>query len=135
MEAIAEGFSEGLALDVVGHVSEGAAQNVFLVRDGIVYTPPLGASILGGITRDTVITLAGDLGFKVTEAVLPREALYGADEVFCAGTAAEIPAVRSIDKLPIGNGHRGPVTEAIQRAFFDVINGEAPDRYGWLTPV
>jgi len=135
MEALADGYSEGLALDVSGNVSEGSGQNVFLVRDGSIFTPPLSASILGGITRDTIITLARELGYQVTEMNVPREALYIADEVFCVGTAAEVTPIRSIDKLNIGSGRRGPVTEALQRAFFQVINGEVPDRHGWLTYV
>ena len=135
MEAITDGYSEGIALDVYGNVSEGSGQNIFIVRDGMVYTPPLGSSILGGITRDSVMTLARDLGYSVTESVLPREALYVADEVFVVGTAAEVTPIRSIDKIVIGSGRRGPVTEALQRAFFDVINGEVPDSHGWLTYV
>jgi branched-chain amino acid aminotransferase len=135
MEALADGYSEGLALDVSGNVSEGSGQNVFIVRDGAIYTPPLSASILGGITRDTIITLARELGYQVTEMNLPREALYIADEVFCVGTAAEVTPIRSIDKIKIGSGRRGLVTEALQRAFFQVINGEVPDRHGWLTYV
>jgi len=135
MEALADGYSEGLALDVSGNVSEGSGQNVFIVREGAIYTPPLSASILGGITRDSIITLAHELGYQVTEMNLPREALYIADEVFCVGTAAEVTPIRSIDKLKIGSGRRGPVTEALQRAFFQVINGEVPDRHGWLTYV
>jgi len=135
MEAIADGYAEGIALDVSGNVSEGSGQNIFLVRDGIVYTPPVGSSILAGITRDSVMTLARDLGYPVTETVIPREALYIADEVFFAGTAAEVTPIRSIDKLTIGAGRRGPITEALQRAFFDVINGEVPDTHGWLTYV
>jgi branched-chain amino acid aminotransferase len=106
-----------------------------MVRDGIIYTPPLGSSILGGITRDSVMTLARDLGYAVNESIIPREALYIADEVFFVGTAAEVTPVRSIDKLKIGAGKRGPVTQALQQAFFDVINGEVPDRHGWLTYV
>jgi branched-chain amino acid aminotransferase len=135
MEALADGYSEGLALDVSGNVSEGSGQNVFIVRDGAIYTPPLSASILGGITRDSIIVLAREGGYQVTEMNLPREALYIADEVFCVGTAAEVTPIRSIDKLKIGSGRRGPVTEALQRAFFQVINGEVPDRHGWLTYV
>jgi branched-chain amino acid aminotransferase len=135
MDALADGYSEGLALDVFGNVSEGSGQNVFIVRDGAIYTPPLSASILGGITRDSIIALAGEIGYQVTEMNLPREALYIADEVFCVGTAAEVTPIRSIDKIKIGSGRRGPVTEALQRAFFQVINGEVPDRHGWLTYV
>jgi branched-chain amino acid aminotransferase len=135
MDAIANGYSEAIALDVFGNVSEGSGQNIFLVRDGILSTPPIGSSILGGITRDCIITLARDLGYTVNETVIPREALYIADEVFFVGTAAEVTPVRSIDKMKVAGGRRGPVTEALQRAFFDVINGEVPDTHGWLTYV
>jgi branched-chain amino acid aminotransferase len=135
MEAITDGYSEGIALDVSGNVSEGSGQNIFLVRDGVIQTPTIGSSILGGITRDCFFTLARDLGYTVTETVVPREALYIADEVFVVGTAAEVTPIRSIDKIKVGAGRRGPVTEALQRAFFGVINGEAPDRHGWLTYV
>jgi branched-chain amino acid aminotransferase len=133
MEAITEGYSEGIALDTFGYLSEGSGQNLFLVRDNMLYTPPLTAAILPGITRASVLTLARDLGFRIKEEMLPREMLYIADEAFFVGTAVEITPIRSVDKIPIGNGRRGPVTEAIQRAFFDVINGEVPDRHGWLT--
>jgi len=135
MEALADGYAEGIALDVHGHVSEGSGQNLFIVRDGALFTPPIANSILGGITRDSVMTLARDFGISVTETSLPREALYLADEVFFVGTAAEVTPVRSIDKIAIGGGRRGPVTERLQRAFFDVINGVTPDRHGWLTYV
>src|SRR4051812_39827712 len=135
MEAIGDGYSEGIALDVYGNVSEGSGQNIFLVRDGILYTPPLGASILGGITRDSAITLARDLGITVSESIIPREALYTADEVFFVGTAAEVTPIRSVDKIQVGAGRRGPVTAALQQAFFDVIHGEVPDTHGWLTYV
>jgi branched-chain amino acid aminotransferase len=135
MEAIVEGYSEGIALDSFGYLSEGSGQNLFLIRDNVLYTPPLTASILPGITRNSVITLARDHGFTVLEEMLPRELLYIADEAFFAGTAVEITPIRSVDKVPIGNGHRGPITEAMQQAFFDVIRGEAPDRHGWLTYV
>jgi branched-chain amino acid aminotransferase len=133
MEAIMEGFSEGIALDTNGHLSEGSGQNLFLVRDNVLYTPPIAASILPGITRDTVMTLARDLGITVREEALPRELLYIADEAFFVGTAAEITPIRSVDKIVIGNGSCGPLTAALQTAFFDVINGETPDRHGWLT--
>ena len=135
MEAIADGYSEGIVLDVSGHVSEGSGQNIFLVRDDTIYTPSLGSSILGGITRDSIITLARGLGYTVTESVIPREALYLADELFFVGTAAEVTPVRSVDKIQIGNGRKGKVTDALQRAFFAVINGEVPDTHGWLTYV
>jgi branched-chain amino acid aminotransferase len=132
MEAIAEGYSEGIALDTQGNISEGSGQNLFVVRDGVILTPPTTAAILPGITRDTVITLARDLGFTVREDMLPREMLYIADEAFFTGTAAEITPIRTVDKITIGTGER-PVTEALRRAFFDVINGEVPDRHNWLT--
>jgi branched-chain amino acid aminotransferase len=133
MEALADGYSEGIALDVYGNVSEGSGQNIFIVRHDELFTPPLSASVLGGITRDTIITLAGDLGLRVTETNLPRESLYIADEVFVVGTAAEVTPIRSIDKIVIGTGKRGPVTERLQRAFFAVIDGETADAHGWLT--
>jgi branched-chain amino acid aminotransferase len=132
MEAITEGYSEGIALDTQGNLSEGSGQNLFLVRDGVIFTPATGTAILPGITRDTVITLARDLGFTVREEMLPREMLYIADEAFFVGTAAEITPIRSVDKIAIGAGER-PVTEALRRAFFDVINGDVPDRHNWLS--
>ncbi len=132
MEATLNGYAEGIALDPRGFVSEGSGQNIFVVRDGRITTPPAADSILPGITRDVVITLAGDLGFEVREETLPREVLYIADEVFFTGTAAEISPIRSIDKIAIGNGKRGPLTAAIQRRFFDVIKGRVPDTHGWL---
>ncbi|HVT01838.1 MAG TPA: branched-chain amino acid transaminase [Thermoanaerobaculia bacterium] len=135
LEAAADGYAEGIALDVNGYVSEGSGENIFLVRDGRLLTPPLGASILAGITRASVITLARDLGFEVVETLIPREALYLADEVFFTGTAAEVTPVRSIDRIQIGAGKRGPVTERVQREFFAYVNGEIPDRFNWLTPV
>jgi branched-chain amino acid aminotransferase len=134
-EAAIDGYAEGIALDVSGYVSEGSGENVFLVRDGKILTPPLGASILAGITRESVIRIARDLGFEVIETLVPREALYVADEIFFSGTAAEVTPVRSVDRVKIGSGKRGPVTERIQKEFFDYINGEIPDRYGWFTPV
>lgn len=135
MEAVAEGYSEGIALDTQGNLSEGSGQNLFLVRDNILYTPPLSAAVLPGITRSTIMTLAQDLGFTVEEQVLPREMIYISDEAFFAGTAAEITPIRTVDKIQIGKGQRGPVTEALQVAFFDMISGETPDRHGWLTYV
>lgn len=132
MEATLEGYAEGIALNPQGYVSEGSGQNLFLVRDEVIYTPPMAASVLPGITRDTILTLAQDLGFHVKEADMPREMLYLADEVFFTGTAAEVTPIRSIDKIKIGAGVRGPVTTAIQQAFFDYINGVVPDRHGWL---
>ena len=135
MEALADGYSEGIALDVYGNVSEGSGQNIFLVRDSIIYTPPLSASVLGGITRDSIVTLARDLGYQVIEQNIPRELLYVSDEVFFTGTAAEVTPIRSIDKIKIGEGKRGPVTAALQSAFFAVVNGDVPDTHGWLTYV
>ena len=135
MEAIANGYSEGIALDKSGYVSEGSGENIFVVRDGKIVTPPAGASVLPGITRDTVLTLAGDLGIPVVEQALPRELLYIADEVFFSGTAAEITPIRSIDRITIGKGRRGPVTEALQKEFFGIVNGTKTDRYGWLSAV
>lgn len=135
MEAITGGYTEGIALDTQGNLSEGSGQNLFLVRDGAIYTPPMAAAILPGITRNSVMTLARDLGFDVREENLPRELLYIADEAFFVGTAAEITPIRSVDKINVADGRRGPITEALQRAFFGVINGETPDRHGWLTYV
>jgi branched-chain amino acid aminotransferase len=132
MEAISEGYSEGIALDTFGYLSEGSGQNLFIVRNDILYTPPITASILPGITRDSVISIAKDHGFKVREEMLPREMLYIADEAFFAGTAVEITPIRSVDKINIGNGRRGPITEAIQQGFFDIINGRVEDKHGWL---
>ena len=135
MEATLDGYSEGIALNPEGHLSEGSGQNLFLIRDEVIYTPPISASVLPGITRDSVMTLAQDLGFPVKEMDLPREMLYIADEVFFVGTAAEITPIRSIDKITVGAGVRGPITTALQQAFFDYINGVVPDRHGWLQMV
>jgi branched-chain amino acid aminotransferase len=132
MEAVADGYAEGIALDTQGNLSEGSGQNVFIVRDGVIHTPPVGSSILSGITRDSVITIARDLGFEVREQVLPREMLYVADEVFFVGTAVEVTPIKSVDRLTIGAGRRGPVTEAIQQRYFDIVRGTAPDTHGWL---
>jgi len=133
MEAESNGYSEGIALDTFGYVSEGSGENVFVVRNGEIYTPPLSASILPGITREMIIQVAGDLGYRMREENVPREMLYIADELFFAGTAVEITPVRSVDKITVGNGRRGPITEAIQRRFLSVINGDSPDTHGWLT--
>jgi branched-chain amino acid aminotransferase len=135
MEALVDGYAEGIALDSFGYVSEGSGQNIFIVRDGAIYTPPMAAAILPGITRNSVITLARELGYRVIEEMLPREILYIADELFFAGTAVEITPIRSVDRIVIGSGKRGPVTSAIQRAFFDIINGAVPDTHQWLTYV
>ncbi|HEY2434240.1 MAG TPA: branched-chain amino acid transaminase [Vicinamibacterales bacterium] len=132
MEAMLEGYSEGIALDTAGYLSEGSGQNLFLVRNDTIYTPPLSASILPGITRNSIITLAEDLGFKVREEMLPRELLYIADEAFFVGTAVEVTPIKSVDKITIGSGRRGPITAAIQDAFFGIVSGRAEDRHGWL---
>ena len=133
MEAIKDGYAEGIALDAEGFLSEGSGENLFLVMGGALVTPPLMSSVLPGITRDSVIALARRQGLKVQEARLLRESLYIADEVFLTGTAAEITPVRSVDKIVVGKGSRGPVTEALQKAFFDVIECRVPDEFGWLT--
>jgi branched-chain amino acid aminotransferase len=135
MEAAQHGYSEGIALDTQGFVSEGSGENLFLIRDGKIYTPPLSGSILPGITRDTVLTLARLQGLEVIQERLPREALYIADELFFTGTAAEVSPIRSVDGIQIGAGRRGPITEQLQSAFFDLISGELEDRWGWLEPV
>ena len=135
MESVIHGYGEGIALDQWGLLSEGSGQNLFLVRDGIISTPPLANSVLPGITRDVVTTLAHDLGFTIREEMLPRETLYIADEVFFSGTAAEITPIRSVDKIAVGTGVRGPITAAIQQRFFDIVHGREPDTHGWLTYV
>jgi len=135
MEALVNGYSEGIVLDVDGYVSEGSGENIFIVRGGKLLTPPLGASVLPGVTRDSVITIARDLGYEVQEASIPREMLYISDEVFFTGTAAEITPIRSIDKIKIGEGKRGSVTERLQKEFFAIVNGTIEDRFAWLTPV
>ena len=134
-EAKARGFAEGIGLDVNGLVSEGSGQNIFLVRDGKLFTPPASASILQGITRASVITLAKDEGLEIVEQALPREALYLADEVFFTGTAVEITPVRSIDGRVVRSNGRGPITERLQERFFGLFSGQTPDTHGWLTPV
>jgi branched-chain amino acid aminotransferase len=135
MEAARHGYTEGIALDAAGFVSEGSGENIFVVAEDKILTPPLASSILQGITRQCAITLAGDLGYEVREQQIPREMLYMADEVFFSGTAAEITPVRSIDGIPVGAGRRGPVTERLQAEFFGIVEGRIPDRHGWLTPV
>jgi branched-chain amino acid aminotransferase len=133
VEAVKGGFAEGIALDAQGFVSEGSGENLFAVVKGRLVTPPLVSSILPGITRDTVITLARRLGLTIEERSLPREMLYLADELFFTGTAAEITPIRSVDRQTVGRGRRGPVTESLQKAFFDVIEGRVADEHGWLT--
>ena len=135
MEANTNGYSEGIALDVRGYVSEGSGENVFLVRDGVISTPPLGGAVLPGITRDAVIRIAHDLGYQVLEQDIAREALYLADELFFTGTAAEITPIRSVDAMAVGKGARGPVTERLQRIFGDAVRGRNEYSQDWLTLV
>jgi branched-chain amino acid aminotransferase len=135
VEAVKGGFAEGIALDAAGYVSEGSGENLFAVVKGRLVTPPLVSSVLPGITRDTVMTLARRLGIAVEEKALPREMLYLADELFFTGTAAEITPIRSVDRQKVGAGARGPVTAALQKAFFDVIECREEDEHGWLTLV
>ncbi len=135
MEAKDLGFAEAIALDVNGMVSEGSGENIFVVYRGALYTPPVGASILMGVTRECILTLARDLGMEVREQTFPREMLYIADEVFFTGTAVEISPVRSVDRIQIGNGSRGPLTRKLQDEFFGILNGQKPDRHHWLTLV
>ena len=135
MEAVINGYAEGIALDTHGFVSEGSGENLFLVRNGNLYTAPLGNSVLPGITRDSVIRLAKDHCLPVIEQMIPREMLYIADEVFFTGTAAEITAIRSVDRITVAKGTVGPVTKTLQKSFFDILHGRAEDKYHWLTPV
>jgi branched-chain amino acid aminotransferase len=135
MEAMANGYVEGIALDCNGYVSEGSGENIFIVMDGVVITPPLANCVLPGITRHTILTLCRDMNIPVAEQMIPREMLYVANEVFFSGTAAEITPLRTIDKIKVGNGARGPITKRLQEEFFGLTGGTKPDRYGWLTPV
>ncbi len=135
MEARDRGLAEGITLDVYGYVSEGSGENIFVVYQDAIYTPPLSASILAGITRRYAMTLIKDLGYELKEQNITRDMLYAADEVFFTGTAAEITPVKSIDGLPVGEGVRGPITKRLQDEFFAIIRGQKPDRHGWLTPV
>ena len=135
MEALANGFQEAIALGTDGMLSEGSGQNVFLVSNGTVITPPVNGTLLAGITREAILRLTADLGIPVREQQIPREMLYAAEEVFFTGTASEVTPVRSVDRITIGSGRRGPVTEQIQRRFLDVVHGRVADRHGWLTVV
>ena len=131
MEAMADGYSEGIALDTAGYISEGSGENIFIVRDNVIYTPPLVSAILPGITRVSILTLAQEAGYRVIEGLIPREILFVADEVFFTGTAAEITPIRSVDKIKVGSGKPGPITKSLQAAFFDVVsNGN--DKHHWL---
>ncbi len=135
MEAEINGYSEGIALDVNGYLSEGSGENLFLVRDGTLYTSPLANSVLNGITRDAILTLARHGGIPVVEQALPREMLYIADEAFFTGTAAEVTPLRSVDRILVGDGEPGPITRRLSQEFFGIVNGTVPDRFNWLTPV
>jgi branched-chain amino acid aminotransferase len=135
MEADINGYAEGIALDVNGYLSEGSGENLFIVRNGVIYTTPLANSVLAGITRDSVLTLARHLGMTVVEQALPRELIYIADEVFFTGTAAEVTPIRSVDRIPVADGNPGPITKQLADEFFGIANGLKPDRFGWLTPV
>jgi branched-chain amino acid aminotransferase len=135
MEAMDHGYSEAIALDIQGHVSEGSGENIFVISDGVIYTPPMAASVLLGITRAGVIQVAKSLGYEIREQDMPREMLYIADELFFTGTAAEVTPIRSVDKVKIGSGSRGPITKSIQEMFFNIVNSNAPDPWCWLTPV
>jgi branched-chain amino acid aminotransferase len=135
MEAIVEGYDEAIALDTHGFVSEGSGQNVFAVIRGEIVTPTLSNSILAGITRDSIITLAREMGHKVREESMPRELLYSADEIFYTGTAVEVSPITSVDKIAVGSGVAGPVTKALQKAYFATVRGELADKHRWLTPV
>ena len=131
MEAVADGYSEGIALDTSGYISEGSGENIFIIRDNIIYTPPLVSAILPGITRVSILKLAEEAGYKIVEGLIPREILSVADEVFFTGTAAEITPIRSVDKIKVGTGKPGPITKKLQEAFFDVVlNGN--DKHRWL---
>jgi branched-chain amino acid aminotransferase len=135
MEAIVNGYAEGIALDAEGYISEGSGENVFVVRNGVLQTAPLGNSVLPGITRDSVLQIARDLGIAVVEQGIPREMLYIAEEAFFTGTAAEVTPIRSVDKISVGKGVMGPITRAIQKEFYAIIGGTKEDRHNWLTPV
>lgn len=135
MEAHDNGFTEGIALDIHGYVSEGAGENIFVMHDNVVYTPGAWNSILLGVTRDTALTLLRDMGYEIRYEPVAREMLYLADEIFFTGTAAEITPVRSVDRIPVGSGKPGSITKRVQEAFFAVTSGKAEDKYGWLTYV
>jgi branched-chain amino acid aminotransferase len=135
LEARGDRYAEGIMLDYFGFVSEGSGENLFLVRDNVLYTTPLSGAILNGITRDSVMRIARDLGYEVREQTMPREMLYIADELFFSGTAAEITPIRSVDRIQIGEGRPGPVTRAIQHQYMGIVTGKLPDRHGWLTAV
>jgi branched-chain amino acid aminotransferase len=133
LEAIDNGFDEAIMLDYEGHVSEGSGENIFLVENGKLFTQSMSSSNLKGITRDSIMTVARDLGYEVVEEIISRERLYAADEVFFTGTAAEVTPIRSIDHRTIGIGRRGPISEKLQSTFFDIVEAKVEDKYGWLS--
>ena len=135
MEADINGYVEGIALDRNGYLSEGSGENLFLVRNGSIYTSPLANSVLNGITRDSILVLAREMGIPIVEQALPREMIYICDEAFFSGTAAEVTHLRSVDRIMIGDGSMGPITRKLHDAFFGIVNGRTPDRHNWLTPV
>ena len=131
MEAMADGYTEGIGLDVDGFISEGSGENIFVIRDGTMYTPTIDSCVLPGLTRNCVITIAKELDIPIVETRIQREMLYIADELFFTGTAAEVTPIRSVDRVEIGTGSRGPITEKIQSRYFEYVNGERQDIYGW----
>ncbi|MGV3570468.1 MAG: aminotransferase class IV, partial [Ramlibacter sp.] len=135
MEATEDGYDEALLLDASGFVSEGAGENIFVIKDGVVYTPDLSAGALNGITRNTIFHIAKDLGVEIVQKRITRDEIYIADEAFFTGTAAEVTPIRELDRVEIGIGRRGPITEKLQSAFFDVVNGRNPKYAHWLTKV
>ena len=135
MEARSDEYAEGIMLDSFGYVSEGSGENLFVIRDNVLYTAPLAAGILQGITRNSIVTIAKDMGLEVREQLMPREFLYVADELFFCGTAAEVTPIRSVDRIEVGTGKPGPITTKIQREYLGIAKGTIPDRHGWLTPV
>lgn len=135
MEALRNGYAEGIALTPDGMISEGSGQNIFIVKNGAIYTPFVNGTLLHGITRNAIITIAGDLGFEIREQEMPREMLYIADEIFLTGTATEVAPIRSVDRIEVGNGKRGPITQQIQQRFLDTVHGRIEDTHGWLTYV
>lgn len=135
MEALRNGYAEGIALTPDGMISEGSGQNIFIVKKGIIYTPHVNGTLLNGITRNAVITMAADLGIELREQEMPREMLYTADEIFLSGTATEVAPIRSVDRIQIGNGKRGPITQQVQQRFLDTVHGRIDDAHGWLTYV
>jgi len=131
MEAMADGYSEGIGLDVDGFVSEGSGENIFVIRDGVLYTPTIGSCVLPGLTRNCIFKIAKEFDYTIVETRINREMLYIADEIFFTGSAAEVTPIRSVDRIPVGRGSRGPITEKIQSRYFEYVNGEREDVYSW----